>query len=243
MTVEKQDKPSDYEVRTELERMLSSTDFKTSGKQKSLLQYVVEQALAKEQITQADILVELYGVHVDPFSNNAKATATLVRTKIEQYYKNEGKDDLVRIELPPGPGYRPDFSYNFQATVIREYRKALSYRRKITRKDLIISDGLLIHCMARDSTYAPIHAALAENFLLRQLLDNIFDTGKTPDTWGSGMLVERVLKSDPESWLAHIVLGVLMLFKFDWDRAKSAFDMALKLDPHKTMANLWYAAF
>src|SRR5579859_1334036 len=116
------------EVMKELERMLRSQLFKNSAKQSHILSFVVESALNGDEINENAIGWEVFPPF-DAESHNVRQTAKVVRSKVEKYYKTEGRDDLVQIVLLPGIAYRCEFRYHPRAQVIRTVNKALSFKR------------------------------------------------------------------------------------------------------------------
>lgn len=101
------------QVAAELERILGSKGFANAGRLSRLLRYVVERTLAGE----ADQLKE-YAVGVEVFDRDDKYDPRLdsivrveagrLRSRLEEYYNDEGAQDVVRIVLPRG-GYSAQF--------------------------------------------------------------------------------------------------------------------------------------
>lgn len=241
------DVPGDDEVTNQLDRMLASPHFSSSGTQAKLLRYVVEMALAKQTITQGDILVELYGVNVDPFSTKAKANANLVREKVEEYFSSDGKDDLVRIRFPPGPGYKPVFSYHERAEGWRAYSRAIEYKKQATLNSLGDADNCFLEATRLMPDYAPAYAEWSEASSLQFVLNSIFfikfKTRGASDANDSEWTAKTALTLDPNNWQAHIALGAGKLLSYEWREAQRLFDKALELDRERTESNLWYAAY
>ena len=198
-----------------------------------------------DSITQSDLLLYLYGRYVDPFSTGAKATANLVRGKINDYYGGVGKDDLVRIDLPPGPGYRPTFTYHTEAAAIRAYKKALAYKERLSIFALSEAEYLLEEAIELAPAFAAAHAALAEIFLLRLIMDSIIEMYPGTAGWGSHARKssEDALRLNSDLWLGHIVLGMLSLFSSDEEQAEIEFQFAMRSDPDRTKTSLWYATY
>src|SRR5258706_3410732 len=98
-------------VRAHLERVLSSQSFKAAKGQSKFLRYVVEEALAgrADAIKEYSIGVEVFGrgPSFDPrISNIVRVEAQRLRSKLAKYYDGEGREEILRIELPKG-GYAP----------------------------------------------------------------------------------------------------------------------------------------
>jgi TolB-like protein len=101
------------EVRVELDRILASRGFATAGRISKLLRYVVDKTLAGE----TDQLKE-YAVGVEVFDRDEKYDPRLdsivrveagrLRSKLDEYYLENGNASHVRIALPRG-GYAVTF--------------------------------------------------------------------------------------------------------------------------------------
>jgi len=106
-------------VRLELQRILSSRFFKTAGRSRQFLQYVVEHRLTghadqlKERTIGADVFQRPadYATGDDPV---VRVQAGEVRRRLEQFYQHEGADSAIRIDLPVG-SYCPEFHRTSEA--------------------------------------------------------------------------------------------------------------------------------
>jgi len=120
------------DVRAELDRILASKGFATAGRLSKLLRYVVGKTLAGE----TDQLKE-YAVGIEVFERDDKYDPRLdsivrveagrLRTKLEEFYRDNGSDSKIRISLPRG-GYSASFelaaSHPPQAPEAPQARKA-----------------------------------------------------------------------------------------------------------------------
>ncbi len=100
-------------VKSQLERILASSEFEDRIQLCQFLRYVVEQTLDGQSgnIKQYTVAVEAlgYGADFDPQSNpTVRAHARQLRRALSQYYFTEGIEDPIRIDLPKGR-YVPDF--------------------------------------------------------------------------------------------------------------------------------------
>jgi hypothetical protein len=110
------DVPLPCEIRSQLERIVASSMFKDAFRLKSFLRFVVESALAGDanKIKSYTIAIEALGrsSDFDPESNAiVRVEAGRLRRALARYYAEQGGDDLVVIEIPPGT-YVPVFSTN-----------------------------------------------------------------------------------------------------------------------------------
>src|SRR2546423_12591320 len=105
--------PNADEIRAALGHMAASEAFRGSPQLVAFLRYVVEATLRGEQdrIKGYTIAVESLG-RGDDFNPQSdpivRVEATRLRRALNRYYDNGGKQDAVRIDLPPG-SYVPLF--------------------------------------------------------------------------------------------------------------------------------------
>ena len=103
-------------VKTQLDRILASSEFMAGKRLGQFLRYVVEQSLNGQSgsIKQYTVAVEAfgYGADFDPQSNPiVRIEAQRLRRALDQYYYSHGNEDPIRIDIPKG-GYIPTFSEN-----------------------------------------------------------------------------------------------------------------------------------
>jgi hypothetical protein len=111
---------SPADVRAQLERMLASETFRGAERSKTLLSFIVEEALhgrsdrLKDYTLGAEALGrgDKFDPRVDPI---ARVEASRLRSRIDLYYATEGAGDPLRILLPKG-GYVPQFEAHPIAT-------------------------------------------------------------------------------------------------------------------------------
>ena len=100
-------------IRTQLERILTSSVFRGSDKQRKFLKFVIDETLEGRgsKLKGFTIAVGVYGrtekfdPQVDPI---VRVEAGRLRRALEHYYLTAGKNDPVRITIPKG-GYVPAF--------------------------------------------------------------------------------------------------------------------------------------
>jgi|ERR1041384_805787 hypothetical protein len=107
--------PGTKEKLEQLERILQSQTLAGSESLRGLLQYVVLNAVG-EQVThlkEYTIATEVFrrGIDFDARTDSVvRVQAKRLRTKLQEYYETEGKDDNVLIDIPKGH-YSVSFSY------------------------------------------------------------------------------------------------------------------------------------
>lgn len=105
--------PSHDAIRAQLERIAASPQFAGSARLARFLRFVVERSLAGEgaRLKEYVIGTEVFdrGGDYDPRVDSiVRVEAGRLRTKLEEYYRNGGRDDVVRIGLLKG-SYVPQF--------------------------------------------------------------------------------------------------------------------------------------
>ena len=100
-------------VRTQLERVLTSSTFKQADRLKRFLRFIVDEAMAgrdnelKEYVVAVRVFEkeDSFDPRTDPL---VRVQARRLRARLTQYYLEEGRDDEVIIDLPKGR-YAPHF--------------------------------------------------------------------------------------------------------------------------------------
>jgi len=103
--------PDDIQI--QLNRIFTSSQFRSSEKQRHFLNYVIDETLEgrEDQIKGYTVAVAVYGrkadfdPQVDPI---VRVEAGRLRRALEHYYLTDGIEDPIRIEIPKG-GYVPQF--------------------------------------------------------------------------------------------------------------------------------------
>jgi len=103
----------DYVVRECLDRILTSPAFRTSGRAKQFLSFVVLRTLEgrRDEIKERTIGAEVFGRIADFETSGdsiVRVNANEVRRRLAQYYHEAAPADPVQIVLPPGT-YIPEF--------------------------------------------------------------------------------------------------------------------------------------
>jgi len=98
----------------QLEKVLHSRTLQNSENLKAFLRFVVEKTLADEhvQLKEYTIATEVFGRRSDydpRIDSVVRVQAGRLRTKLQEYYNAEGKNDQIVIDLPKGH-YHPVFS-------------------------------------------------------------------------------------------------------------------------------------
>lgn len=105
---------SHQEIREELDRILQSRQFAKARKKRRFLEFVCQETVGGRatRLNEHVIGVAVYdrGPSFDPHEDSiVRVQAHELRKALARYYEREGKNDPIRIELPPG-NYVPVFS-------------------------------------------------------------------------------------------------------------------------------------
>src|SRR5438105_4151485 len=97
----------------QLERLLQSRTLQHSESLKAFLRFVVERTVAEQeiQLKEYTIATEVFGRRSDydpRIDSVVRVQAGRLRTKLQEYYTAEGKNDQIVIDLPKGH-YHPVF--------------------------------------------------------------------------------------------------------------------------------------
>jgi TolB-like protein/Tfp pilus assembly protein PilF len=102
-------------ILSQLERVVSSAVFRSSGRLRGFLQFVVNESLAgnADSLKEFRVGVEVYGKDAEKYDPATdpivRVEAARLRSKLREYYEGVGAPDPVRIEVPKG-SYAPRFS-------------------------------------------------------------------------------------------------------------------------------------
>ena len=101
------------DIRQQLERLLTSSQFRNSKRSQALLKYVVEEAAEGhyDRLKERTIGVQVFGREPTYDSNQdaiVRNAAVEVRKRLAQYYMEPAHENDLRIDLPPG-AYAPEF--------------------------------------------------------------------------------------------------------------------------------------
>jgi hypothetical protein len=112
---------SQEEIRAQVGRLVSSPIFATAETQKRLLLYLSEKSLSDDSgwLKEYTIGVEALGKpsSYDPQKDSiVRIQASRLRQKLTQYYRSEGQQDPIVVELPKG-----QFKLTFSPKPAQEY--------------------------------------------------------------------------------------------------------------------------
>jgi adenylate cyclase len=112
----------DQDVRAELDRILAAKGFSGAGRLSKLLRYVVDKTLAgqTDQLKEYSVGIEVFerdGKYDPRLDSIVRVEAGRLRSRLDEYYNNEGAASDIRIALPRG-GYSATFERRNGAAAI-----------------------------------------------------------------------------------------------------------------------------
>ena len=148
-----------------LQGILQSKDFKDSPIYNNLLLYLFKSTLTKNIPKEITIAIDVFGKDTS-FNSNKDSTVRyhihILRKKLDNYYKNEGKSDKIRLIIPKGH-YEVKYIYT-KSQSIQKYHQIVTF---VKRWEVIVISLLFllnIYLFYRQiySNKKP-HALLTEN--------------------------------------------------------------------------------
>ena len=227
--------PTAEEVRQLLERILCSRQFSNAPKKQKFLQLICEAYLEgrASELSEYSIGYQVFdrSETYDPALDSiVRVGAHEVRKKLERYYKSEGKNDDILLEIPAG-SYIPIFTRLKQAQEATESTKVAlptpPSSGHIVGKTWIILLGLALVFL----TFAVVMLALSNRQLRRQTKE-----GAKPKEFAAvyAPVWEPFLKDESPTLL---VLSNPPVYRF-WNPAdhKSLSNISINLTPAETAA-------
>src|SRR4030042_2802502 len=97
--------PADKEITDIVHSILESKEFRDSPVYKNLLSYLVESTLSNNVPKEITIAIDVFGKDAN-FNANKDSTVRyhihILRKKLDEYYRNEGREDKIRLVIPKG---------------------------------------------------------------------------------------------------------------------------------------------
>lgn len=94
-----------------IEKLLKNKTFSKPGIYKEILNYLVNCSLKGETPKEQQIAFDVFGKKADQGKElNVRVYILNLRNKLKEYYQNEGKDDIVILQIPKGK-YHVEFKF------------------------------------------------------------------------------------------------------------------------------------
>lgn len=106
-----------------IEKLLKSKTFSKPGIYKEILNYLVNCSLKGETPKERQIAFDVFGKKADQGKElNVRVYILNLRNKLKEYYQNEGKDDIVILQIPKGK-YHVEFKFLSYKSFKRSLKK------------------------------------------------------------------------------------------------------------------------
>jgi tetratricopeptide (TPR) repeat protein len=195
-----------------LRKILQSATLRDSESLKRFLEYSVERTLLGEggQLKEYRVGMEVFNrsssfdPRLDPV---VRMTARRLRSKLREYYEGEGRDDLIRIEIPKG-SYGAAFSFNGNDTASRQRftsvpKLVLSNNSEPELSapfavDRALPRSFRTKLFARNRVWAAAGILTAGAVLVLILVRGIFSTPRTVELGNGKVLIADITNSTGE---------------------------------------------
>lgn len=244
--------PPAEQVELSLARVESSAAFRTSTRHRALLRYLVGKAQAGDAaaLKETVIAVEVFGrpsASFDPkLDSIVRVEARRLRSRLATYYRGEGRDAPLRIELPVG-SYVP-----FVATQTLEAAPDQTTRHAadlVARGEHFLREALSRQTLetALERFDQALRAAppTAQAFvgMARAWLNLATGWHHAPSiaTEHAAEALRRALELEPDNANAHALLGAVQnQYERDWPAAQRSFRRAIALTPNDAFVHSAY---
>ncbi len=240
------------QVELALAHIEGSAAFARSPRHRLLLRYLVSRMLAGDRAALKEVVigVEVFGrpsATFDPkLDTIVRVEARRLRARLSSYYRADGQDQPVRIELPIGsyvplvaacgPGSQPAASLRRAHDLVERGEHFL--RQPLSRTTLEQARQRFGKALAASPDYAPAYVGLGRAWL------NLAIGWHVEPAIASAHAAEalrRALALDPEHAVAHTLLAAIQhQFEHDWPSAQRSFRRAVALAPQNAFVHSAY---
>jgi len=143
------------------------------------------------------------------------------------------RGELLGRDATAGAGTRDPQAYD-------AYLQGRFFWKKRAVPDVLRAIDYFNEAIARDSSYAPAWAGLADAWIVLPFYGDTIRSATAMPV--ARQAAERALALDPDLAEAHTSLAyTLTLFDWDWKAAEREFQWAIELDPRYPVAHKWYS--
>ena len=246
--------PSAEQVELSLAQLEGSRAFRSAPRHRAMLRYMIEHALGGDlaALKETVIAVEVFGrpaARFDPKADSiVRVEARRLRQRLQTYYRDDGKDAVLRIELPVG-SYVPQLASREAAPVLDgATRRALDL---VERGEHFLRQALskrtLETALARFDEAIRIAPDIAAAYvgLGRAWLNLATGWHHEPAIAAehAAEALRRALQLDAANAVAHALLGAIQnQFERDWSAAERSFRRAIALAPEAAFVHSAYGS-
>jgi Tfp pilus assembly protein PilF len=254
--------PTRNEIERQLERMLAHPMFQAQAQRADIFKFLVENALEGNNVDELDLFTRFYSIReYQNHSTKVRTTVSQLRTDLlAEYYRGDGKDDPVIIDLPapertqlpngkykivrhpPGKAYAPEFSYNPRSAIAREFAIANYLLRGSPAQ---VDKGLehLEKLFKLEADHPDVVLGTAEAIAGKLLLGMYEDYLRDILVAAFLQWIQDISPKVPDYWRVPMVCGLLYFCGGNQDAAAKEFENALKLDRQSVISRGWYTHF
>ena len=240
------------QIELTLARIETSAAFARSPRHRALLRYLVAQARAGDHavLKETVIAVEVFGRRAASFDPKldtiVRVEARRLRARLSRYYRSEGHDALIRIELPvggyvplvAGPAARPHAAYATRRARDLVERGEHFLRQPLSRQTLEQARRRFEQALLDSPNYAAAFVGLGRVWFN---LGSAWHIEPATASAHAAKVLRHALALDPENAVAHTLLAAVQhQFEHDWPRAQRGFKRALALAPHDAFVHSAY---
>jgi len=249
--------PTPTEIKEQLVRMRGNYRVQNAPNQSDFLALVVERALEGKK-TPGHVIAKI--LFPEKFNDkefgDVRATANKLRLTLARYYAQEGGGDLVvialreppkdkKIKLPEGEAYTPQFSYNPAHPVGKEYELGMYHLTRGMWEDYSKARDHFASVLKMSPEHIGASIGIAEAWIGTLLWDK--QTRSAEDIEKSVQKAAETLqcldKRASGFWRLHALGGFMLMGQGNIEKAKVAFDTALKLDRASTETYPFYFSY
>jgi tetratricopeptide (TPR) repeat protein len=244
--------PPAEQVEFALARIEHSAAFRGSPRHRKLLCHLVRRVLANDlaALKESVIAVEAFGrpaASFDPkLDTIVRVEARRLRTRLAGYYRAEGRDAPLRIELPVGsyiPRIVMPVAAGEMADVTRRARDLTErgehyLRQALSREALEAALSRFDAALRESPAYAPAYVGMGRAWL--NLATGWYHHPAAASEHAAEAL-RRALELEPGDAIAHALLAAIQhRFEADWPGARRGFERAIKLAPQQAFVHSAY---
>ncbi len=232
----------------------ASAPFRSSARHRALLRYLVEHMVAGDlaSLKETVIAVAVFGRPVASFDPKldsiVRVEARRLRARLDAYYDGDGRDAILRIELPVG-SYVPfvrtrDEKQPANARMQRALglveRGEHFLRQALSKQSLETALERFDEAMREAPTLAAAYVGAGRAWF------NLATGWHHEPKFAAGHAAEalrRGIALDAGNAVAHALLGAIQhQFERDWPAARRSFDRAVSLAPQQAFVHSAYGA-
>ncbi len=255
--------PEPQAIRDALDGILRSRLFVRAGRVAWILRRIVDLSLAGKatEISEKTLAADLSG-DIETLQGGGtsviRTTILRLRRRLEAYYRTEGREESVRIQVPKG-SYVPTFSlqeHSVPAQTVpvpllphlsenvdarKLYLEGRLYLQRQSGPEIRHALGYFRRAFQLDPSFAAALAGMADCYFLLALMGIVSGQEALRE---AAPLLDEAVRLDPQCGDAWASMGVVQgVLGWRWKQAEHCFQRALELSPGLTMVLLKYSSF